>query len=82
MPVKTLRFSFDLPMQELLAYIQHSGADMKIDVLGTAPKPPRQARLAGPRPKLLEGPKGKTKANRKPREKKRKPPDLGTGARA
>ena len=56
MPIKNLRFSFDVPITALLGLIATGNAGLKIDVYGDD-KPGKIPRLPKNGTKLLEGPK-------------------------
>lgn len=60
MAFKTMRISFDLPMEQLMGMIVASGADMHVDVF-TDPKHASAARLNGHAAKALPAPKKRRK---------------------
>lgn len=57
MPIKKLTVSFDLPISTFLSMLAAGNAGMKIDVWGD--DGPKQRKLNGHAPKLLEGPRQK-----------------------
>jgi hypothetical protein len=58
LPIKKVRFSFDIPIQQLLAAIATTNTAMRIDVYGDDPPPTRRGRITqGEDVKMLEGPK-------------------------
>jgi hypothetical protein len=71
MPIKNLRFSFDIPLTQLLGLIASGNVDMKIDVTGTEPKGHKALTHANG-VKLLTGPgTGSTSKNGQPRNRGR-----------
>jgi hypothetical protein len=57
MAFKNVRFSFDIPMEDIMALAIQRGVGLNIEVESKEPKKPRQLRNVDPAPKLLEGPK-------------------------
>jgi hypothetical protein len=57
MPIKTVRFSFAVPMTALLSLLATTPGGLQIDVYGNDPKPARRPRALGADVPLLEAPK-------------------------